>query len=106
MNAVGPALAYRRRGQFSLRDTFAYLTWCAVFLAFAGPLGITSVLSLMGMALALAARQGLLALVMLMTACVTVDWHMAPFEGEGSLLGELTVILLASLLCAWYRGRA
>ena len=106
MNGVGPALAYRRRDQFSLRDMFAYVTWCAVFLAFAGPLGIASVVSLMGMALALAAHQGLLALVMLMTACVTVDWKMSPFEGEGSLLGQLTVILLASLLCAWYRGRA
>ena len=62
--------------------------------------------SLMGMALALAARQGLLALVMLITACVRVDWHMALSEGEGSLLGELTVILLAGLLCFWYRGRA
>ena len=106
MNGAGPALAYRRPGQFSLRDVFAYVTWCAVFLAFASPLGITSVLSLMGMALALAARQGLLALAMLLAACVTVNWHLAPFEGEGSLLGELTVILLASLLCAWYRGRA
>ena len=87
MNAVGPALAYRRRGQFSLRDIFAYVTWCAVFLAFAGPLGITSVLSLMGMALALAARQGLLALVMLMTACVTVDWHTGAFRRRGVALG-------------------
>ena len=106
MNAVGAALAYRRRGQFRLRDIFAYTTWCAVFLAFTSPLGITSVLSLMGMALALAARQGLLALMALMGACVTVDRKLAPFEGEGSLLGQLTVILLASLLCAWYRGRA
>jgi hypothetical protein len=106
MNGVGPALAYRRRGQFSLRDIFAYTTWCALFLAFAGPLGIISVISLMGMALALAGHQGLLALGMLMAACFMVDWHMAPFEGEGLLLGELTVILLASLLCTWYRGRA
>ena len=109
MIAVGPALAYRRRGQFSLRDIFAYTTWCAVFLAFAGPLGITSVISLMGMALAFAARQGLLALMALMGACVTVDWKLAPFEGEGSLLGQLAQVKKrppgATPTCLCWRAR-
>jgi hypothetical protein len=96
----------RDRMQFSLAALLEYTTLCCILSAWSRATGVAASVCLMAMALALGARQGLLALAMLMAASLSADWQFTPLDG-GSLLRQLTVILLTCGVCGWYwlRGK-
>ncbi len=92
----------RPNAQFGLLSLFGFVTVCAVLSALSALVGMAASAMLMLMALALWARQGLLALAMLMATLLVAD---APFQakGEGAALArQVLVILLAAGLCGWY----
>ncbi len=91
--------------QFSLAALLEFPAVCGVLCALTPLLTLPSVIGLMGMALALAVRQGLLALLMLIEASLASDW-LPPGQGGGFAIGrQLLVFLLAGALCVWYRER-
>jgi MFS family permease len=93
------------RPQFSLAALLEFPAVCGVLCALTPLLTLPSVVGLMGMAIALAARQGLLALLMLMEASLASDW-LPPEQRGGFAIGrQFMVFTLAGALCVWYRER-
>ncbi len=92
--------------QFSLAALLEYITVCAVLLAFSTIASIASVVFLMAMAAALAARQGWIALASLGAALLFADCKFGPNGPNSSYGQQLFAILLAALLCTWYKYRA
>ena len=105
MNQVSLTRDRPGQAQFSLAALFEYTTLCGVLLALSGILGLASSVLLMGMGLALGARQGLLALTTLMAASLAADWPSSSTDGDSSIQRQLMVMLLAALLIGWYRLR-
>lgn len=89
--------------QFGLKSVFEYMTICAIFLASSAATGMASSVCLMLMALAIWARQGLLALAMLMAASLAAD--PPGLAGGSAFIRQLMVFVLAGMLCTWYRLR-
>ncbi len=90
------------RAQFGLLALFEYLTLCGLILAFAAAMGVVATSILMAFALALAARQGWLALASLCGAILAVGGH-ATFADERHSYGRIaTVWLVAAIVCVWY----
>ena len=104
-----PALQHDRveRLRFSLAAVFEYTTLCALLCAFSPLSGVIASVYLMLMALALGAKQGLAALLMLIAASVSTDWQLSPIDGASAFQRQIMVMLLAALICGWYlqRGR-
>ncbi len=91
-----------RDAQFGLLSLFGFVTLCAILSALSALVGMAASGVLMLMALALWARQGLLALVMLMAALLVAG---APFQAiseSAALARQVLVILTAAALCGWY----
>jgi MFS family permease len=103
--AQSPTSPTADRPQFSLAALLEFPAVCGVLCALTPLLTLPSVVGLMGIAFALAARQGLLALLMLMEASLASDW-LPPEQRNGLAIGrQMLVFLLAAALCAWYRQR-
>jgi hypothetical protein len=91
-----------RDAQFGLLSLLGFVTVCAVLSALSALVGMAASVALMLMALALWARQGLLALTTF-SAALLVAGAPFPTSGEGQALARLVlVILLAAGLCGWY----
>jgi len=91
----------RQESQFTLSALFEYMTWCAVLAAFSALTGVASGVFLMLTALALGARQGLLALAMLMGASLAADWPSNRTSDSSGVARQAAVLLLAGALCEW-----
>ena len=87
--------------QFSLRDLFEYVSLWAVLAAFAPTIGVVPTGLLVGFSLALAARQGFFALMMLMGASAATDLAVAANNSEGTFEREFIVLALAVALVGW-----
>jgi hypothetical protein len=87
--------------RFSLAALMEFFTVCAILAAFSVQVGIAAVVCLTLMALALAARRGLLAIYMFGVVSVAAD---VPFESglDAGVMRQLTALLIAGALCAWY----
>ena len=103
-----PSLAQNscRDGQFSLTTLLEYVTLCAICMAVSSLTGPAASVFLMLMALALAVKKGSPALAMLTAACMAADWTSGSPSGSPQIQRQVTVLLLAGLLCAWYRWRS
>jgi len=93
------------RPRFSLAALLEFPAVCGVLLALSPSLNPACDCCLMVMAVALAARQGLLALLMLMAASLTADLPAHSPQGGFTFAGQALVFLLAGLLCVWYQVR-
>lgn len=93
------------RSRFTLAALFERMTVCAIPLAFSRTLGLGSSFLLMAMGLALGFRQGLLALLLFMAASVAADLPASSLSTESSFTRQLTVVMLAAVLCCWYKLR-
>jgi hypothetical protein len=92
----------RAEAQFGLRSLLGFVTVCAVLSAFSAVIGIVAGAMLMLMALALWARQGMLALILFMLASLTADVTSSNHNEAAALGRQFFVILLAAVLCGWY----
>jgi predicted membrane protein len=90
--------------QFALSQLIEFMTICAILSRLSTYIGIAAGISLMLMAFALAARQGMLALVLLAAASLLADWSLSQ-TFAGSLFCQSIILLIAAALCAWYRPR-
>ena len=97
---------YETLGQvrFGLPALLEYVTLCAILLGLSSPLGFRVVACLIFMCLALAARQGVAALMMLMIASVVAEWPPDPLRAP-QLGRQLLLFVTAGLLANWYRLR-
>lgn len=95
----------RRDVQFGLARLLEYVTVCAILSAFSTALGYAATIFLMLMALALWARQGFMALAMLMAASLATNGSRDAIDDQSALPRQLFVILTAIALCGWYRLR-
>lgn len=95
----------RTRTQFSIAAILEYTVVCSVLAAFESSTGIVSCACLMAMALALAAKQGGLALATLIAASMLTEVGRSLPSAGGSLSRQLAVLLLAAALCVWYQLR-
>jgi hypothetical protein len=100
MATAGNPPAERRETQFTLAALFEYVTLCAILAALSPLVGVASGVFLMLMALALIARQGWLALAMLMAASLAADWPYLP-HAESSFGRQFFVLLLGGGLAGW-----
>jgi hypothetical protein len=90
----------RARPQFSLLALFEHMTLCCILAALAGFTGVAPALCLMGLALALTLRQGVVALAMLMATAITAG-------GARPQLATMTAtIIAAAAVCGWYQFRS
>jgi hypothetical protein len=97
---IGPS-----RAQFGLARLLEYVTVCAILAALSGATGAAASVCLMLMALALGARQGVLALALFAASCLAADAVHAlasPPPWERALF----TVLLAAAVSAWYRWRS
>ena len=60
---------------------------------------------LTGLAIALAARQGLAALLLLMAASLAGDWPRGPMKDQDSLQRQVFILLIAAAIIAWRQLR-
>ena|SRR5688572_13432538 len=92
------------RPQFSLLALFEYTTLCCILAGLSGIVGIGACICLMLMGLALAARQGALALALTWIATLVAAYP----DGFGSstVASEVTTVLVAFCICGWYRWRS
>jgi hypothetical protein len=81
--------------RYSLSDLLQFTTVCAILLACHPLTGVASCLLLAGMALALAARVGILAAVLLMASFA------AAASNDGAR--ELWTLLIGTSVLGWYR---
>ena len=91
--------------QFSLGSLLEYITVCGVLLSATPVVGLPGILALMAMALALAMRQGLLAIILWMTASLIAD---VPWRAEAAgseAIQQLASLALAAGLVTWYYVR-
>ena len=93
------------RVRFSLAAVFEYMTLCALLSALSTRSGIIASVFLMAMALAIGARQGLIALGMFMAASLVAESQLTSIDRGSPFARQVTVILLAGLICAWYLVR-
>jgi hypothetical protein len=98
---------YQRSGssheaQFGLLSLLGFVTVCAVLSALSGVVGPAASVLLMLMALALWARQGVLALAMLMAACIAANANLQPQDEGASIVRQLAIIATATGLGIWY----
>jgi hypothetical protein len=105
LHATPRSTQFRLPRQFSLAAVFEYTMICAVLAAFSPAVGRMSNVFLMFMALALGAKEGLAALSMLVAASISADWQLGSSDGGLGIRRQLSVILLAVLLCRWYLVR-
>jgi hypothetical protein len=92
----------RPEAQFGLLSLFGFVTLCAVLSALSAVVGVAASAVLMLMALALWARQGLLALVMLMAALLVAGARFQATSESVAVARQVLVILTAAALCGWY----
>jgi hypothetical protein len=94
--------------RFSLRALFEYVTVTAMLWAFAGVIGVAPVVALLLMSLALAARQGLIALLNLIIALLAADWQQIGAPYQDHWRPQIVVIGLAFMLAVYqsYRRRS
>ncbi|MEX2174500.1 MAG: hypothetical protein WD872_09065 [Pirellulaceae bacterium] len=102
MPAELPAIGRQPLMQFSLASLLKYVTICSVLAAASSAAGVASALLLAGMALALAARNGWLAILSFGVALLLADW---PFRSDekGAVIQTVAIIALALALSFWYR---
>ncbi len=105
MNAVRETQGTHREVQFGVIALLEYITWCAILSALSAIVGIGASTFLMLMTLAVSARQGVLALVMLMGASLAADWPIQTIHSDDHLVRQVVVILAATCSCSWYRLR-
>lgn len=105
MSAVDQALKSRSGRQFSLWSLLEYMTLCSVLLAFVPVVGTAATSALILLALALWARQGFVALAMLMAASLAADWSHRSLHSASTAGPQVVVLLLAAALCLGYRLR-
>lgn len=105
MSAVDQALKSRSGRQFSLWSLLEYMTLCSVLLAFVPAVGTAATSALILLALALWARQGFVALAMLMAASLAADWSHRSLHSASTAGPQVVVLLLAAALCLGYRLR-
>jgi hypothetical protein len=91
------------RSQFSLKALFGYMTLCCILAALAGVLSLGGSICLMGLALALWAGQGGLALAMLMAAAVASGVEAG---GRPNFVQQTLTVLVAAAICVGYQLRA
>jgi len=90
--------------QFTLAGLLEYVTICAMLSELFHVSGPAAIACLMGMALALGARQGFAALAMFAAALIAGDAHLLDIKDEG-WWREGSVILIGGLLAGWYELR-
>lgn len=100
-----PAPRSRPEAQFGLASLLGFVTVCAVLSALAGAIGISASVLLMLMSLALWARQGWLAMAMLLSASLAADLPLPTPGVESTIVRQVLVFLSAAVLCGWYRLR-
>ena len=105
MSTIHRATKARSDAQFDLLSLFEFVTLCSILLAFSAILGITTSVLLMLMALAIWTRQGRLALTMFIAAVLASDIRMYSPEENWFLARHALVVLLGTLLPAWYQLR-
>jgi hypothetical protein len=105
LHATPRPMRFGQPRQFSLAAVFEYTTICAVLSAFSPAVGRMSSVFLMGMALALGAKEGLAALIMLVAASISADWQFGVSGGGLGIHRQLMVAVLAALVCRWYLVR-
>ncbi len=93
---------HSRRPQFRLIALFQYVTLCGVLAGLSGILGMATSACLMGLALALGARQGGWALISLVAASLAADAPVADGSNR-ALAQQLAMLLVAALMCGWFR---
>jgi hypothetical protein len=92
------------RPQFGLLALFEYTTLCCLLAGLSGTTGIGPSICLMLVGLALAARQGALALGMIWVATIVAAY---PDDiGSSTIAAEVTTVLVAFCTCGWYRWRS
>jgi hypothetical protein len=90
--------------RFTLAGLLEYVTICAMLSALFHASGSAAIVCLMGMALALGARQGFAALAMFAAALIAADARSVDIKDEG-WWREVSVILIGGLLAGWYEFR-
>ena len=101
MQSVSSSSFSRHSLRFSLLAMFEYVTICAIICGLIPLIGPWSAVCLMLTALAIAARQGELALVSLGVAVV-----LDPFVESISIAGQLLTMGAAAGLGIWFRWRS
>jgi hypothetical protein len=91
--------------QFSIAAVLEYTAICGALAAFARGSGIVSCAFLMAMALSLGAKQGGLAVAMLIAASQSTELPATVLDNDSTGSRQLIVFLLAASLCVWYRVR-
>ena len=104
MRTVQPAADEKATVQFGLMELMEFVTICAIVFALSGATGTAASIFLVMMALGLAMKRGLVALLMLATASVAADLPSAASDDNG-LLRQVIVILIGVSLCGWFRRR-
>ena len=88
--------------QFSLASLLEFSALCAILSALFRISGIAACIFLMGMALALGARQGLLAIAMFALAILAAGAQSVPDQFRQVIQRQLSVTIIAALLSTWY----
>jgi uncharacterized protein (DUF58 family) len=93
------------RTQFGLASMFECVTVCSLPLALQSVIGLPTALLLLATALALAMRQGFVALMFALGASLTADTRFATGSPDSSLTRQLLVVVLIGALACWYWAR-
>jgi hypothetical protein len=101
-----PLRSAARPLQFSIAAILEYTAVCSVLLAFAPCYGVAPCAFLMAMALALRAKQGDLAMLMLIGASISTGLGHVAGEPDNSLGSVCLVQPFAVLICAWNRRKS
>ncbi len=91
--------------QFTLRSLFECVSLCAVPAAFASKIGVLPTALLIGLNLALAARQGFVALLTLIGASLVAADGAGPTGWNGVMEREFLALVIGVALVGWYRFR-
>jgi hypothetical protein len=92
----------RNLNQFSVLSLMEFATLCAVLAALFRISGVIPCALLMGMALALGARQGLVAIVMLAGALIAADMKSGNNLDRNNFSQVCAVFVIAAGLTGWY----
>jgi uncharacterized membrane protein (UPF0136 family) len=93
------------RTQFSLQALFEYTTLCCVLAGLSSVTGIGASVCLMAFGLALATRQGGLALAAVIVASLIAQTPLDE-NNQTAFSPQFLTLLAAALLSFWYRRRA
>ena len=94
-----------RHTQFRLSALLEFVTICSVLSASSSAVGVASSVFLTLMALAVWARQGILALLMLAAASLATAPLYDPTHSTSATMRECIVFLLGTGICFWYQVR-